>query len=882
MMIQSLLACLTSLDALVETGSLSHRERAQLACALALRALLALSDIGAASVLMSAAVAEEGGGEPRGFSLIQLAAAGPLAAALESGAAAGAVTAGGVAAVRTASATLLSARVAHVYGFVSDGDVRLASRQERAARGLATDGDLTFAEAPPVPLCATLRRARRAAYGNDPGGTLVDVGSGAGRALVVGALSCDFAVLRGEEILEGLHMVACEAARRCQVLVGSDAPRFARVAVALAGVVSDSSGPALAVKLCAALTLPPPPPTFLLRLGSFFETDPRAAAAELIFPGSGGSLGSGGMGACASTAPRDRATLPWPASFDVAFFHSTCFEEPSLRRVANLMGIGARDGATVISVTQPLDAYHSALAPIAAAREAFAWGEATVFIHALDRDRDKGISKAKAKATSKPGPPLPNNEGSASTSLASFDDWLEKEPISISSTSKIHLTPAQRLLQVSSAAAAASLQHTLHFHSTTTATPPRVFTGAPAPAPALPSPRKTPPPLIPPRVDRPAPRSHLAEWEIADADEYAAAVANGHGHNHGHNHGHGYAAAVPVTVTVTATPPRKAAPYFSPPSPPLTTVSPPFASSLGVKPPHSPSTSSANQERLLAAARQARAEAKVALAALKIEARELLNEVHLHVPQHFVSPPQTVCGPPRQHANMARQPGFESKSKLGAPVRGEISPPACEQPTLWLIDGSGQKGGNDSNTSGSSSSLQSTSTRSLTLSRRGVIGRRMSVNPGIWDSVEGDGGLKPAMANAQAQAQAQALPQAQPQAQPQARPQVQPQPQAPALPPRPPTIKVYPTAAPETAAVEDMTSPFGSMLLARKNAWSRSNNANNTNTNGSDSDQDSCDAELLGEALPMQPQSPKVLTLPVRRVRGGGGGGGGIAMVRIG
>ena len=53
-------------------------------------------------------------------------------------------------------------RVDFVFEFVSDTDVKLASRHERMARGLLGDAALTYGEVSVAPLVAALREARAA------------------------------------------------------------------------------------------------------------------------------------------------------------------------------------------------------------------------------------------------------------------------------------------------------------------------------------------------------------------------------------------------------------------------------------------------------------------------------------------------------------------------------------------------------------------------------------------------------------------------------------------------------------------------------------------------------------------------------------------------
>jgi hypothetical protein len=348
---------LLALDELVAQGSLSHRERALLTCALATRACVSadVADDDTATLLAAAAEAEALGAEPRRFTLLLLDVADPLAAALEAG--------GGVASAAAVAAAdeLTLARLAFVYDFVTDLDIRLHSRRERVARALLGNPLYTYGEAAAPPLLRVIRWARATANAAESA-TFVDVGSGAGRALLAVALASDFAVVRGEEALESLHMVACEAAARAGALLVRDAARTADLARALR------------VPL-AALRPPPAVPICVLRLADFFDSAAAAASTD-IFRGSDRSRIEGG---------RSTDALSWSAAADLAFVNAPCMPEASLARVARMFGDGAQAGAQIISVTRPLDGWHSALAPVSAATDDFEWGEASVFIHAVRR-----------------------------------------------------------------------------------------------------------------------------------------------------------------------------------------------------------------------------------------------------------------------------------------------------------------------------------------------------------------------------------------------------------------------------------------------------------------------------------------------------------------
>ncbi len=108
-----------------------------------------------------------------------------------------------------------------VFSHVTDADVKRASRSERSARGLMTDHSLTYGEvcfrtftAILRSACAELRTAaaadgeRAAAASAAPAArrpVFVDLGSGAGKALIGAALLFGFGRLVGIELLEGLQ-----------------------------------------------------------------------------------------------------------------------------------------------------------------------------------------------------------------------------------------------------------------------------------------------------------------------------------------------------------------------------------------------------------------------------------------------------------------------------------------------------------------------------------------------------------------------------------------------------------------------------------------------------------------------------------------------------
>jgi hypothetical protein len=374
-----LLAQLRALDALVSSGALSARERSQLAAALALSLSVSIAalDGPVARLLDDAAAAEARGAEPLGFTLAQLDAAAALGAP-------GASFAG---AATAAADALTAARVAHAFAFTSPLDVRLQARRERVARGLLGDAALTFGEAAAAPVLRVLRAARVAAGLREPGGALVDVGSGAGRALVAAALAADFDALRGEEVLETLHVSACEAAKRAGALIERDAERAAALA-ALAPALD-----AAAARALRAALEPPPLPVFILRLGDALAPAPEAALTEVVV-----------FGAAAAAADGPCETLPWPAVADVVLINAPCFPSTHLRRLAALLGEGSREGAAVASVASPLDAWDAALVPHCVLTEALEFGDAAVFVSLVQRRAPAHVAAPSPPAASQLSP----------------------------------------------------------------------------------------------------------------------------------------------------------------------------------------------------------------------------------------------------------------------------------------------------------------------------------------------------------------------------------------------------------------------------------------------------------------------------------------------
>jgi hypothetical protein len=312
--------------------------------------------------------------------------------------------------LQEAAARLLDARLGWVFAFTSDGDVKLASRRERVARGLLSERAFTYGEVGAGALLAVLRRARAAAAPGAaaPAGCFVDLGSGAGRALVAVALACDFSACRGVELLEALHMVACEAARRYGELTARDAARHEALTAAGAA---------------APLPLPPPALLQLLR-GDFLSGGDGSGGggSGVVVLGGGGRGSSGRCDAPAPAAePRGGAPpLPWPALGDAFFCNSTCLpEEPHLARLARVLGDGAREGAFVVSLTRPLSGLHPYLAPVAAAKVAMQWGEATAFIHLVHRDRRRLALPAAARTAEFFPPAAPLREPSSPPPLRS-------------------------------------------------------------------------------------------------------------------------------------------------------------------------------------------------------------------------------------------------------------------------------------------------------------------------------------------------------------------------------------------------------------------------------------------------------------------------------
>ena len=361
-------------------GLLSQRETFALLSALATARVVGQHSAASAEFLTTT---EALAGEPPGATLrlLDLAAALQAAAAAASRQSAPALGGGGAPHIFALASSLqdlcaqhTGARLEHVFAFVSETDVKLASRHERTARGLLGDTSLTYSEVSLQPLLACLREARAGCGSLGPAapggaaGCLVDAGSGAGRAVIAAALAQDFECCRGIEILEGLHMIATEAARRYDALArGGDFARHAALLRALRACAS--AGDAGALELLALLPeAPPPPATVYFSLGSFLEPAlPRAGRAA---PG----------------LPAEPADAPWPLAADVLFANSTCFPEvPMLRRIALLMGEFAREGAVAVTLTRPLNHLHPCLEPLAATRVPLAWGEATLYLHRVAR-----------------------------------------------------------------------------------------------------------------------------------------------------------------------------------------------------------------------------------------------------------------------------------------------------------------------------------------------------------------------------------------------------------------------------------------------------------------------------------------------------------------
>jgi hypothetical protein len=341
--------------------------------------------------------------EPAGYTFSLLEASAQLCSLIDSCGPAGGGLGGTpqlfslAAALQEVATALTQQRVDFLYSFVSEMDVKLVSRHERTSRGLLGDNSLTYGEISVAPLLAAIREAR-AACGclpaaspatatttttSPPSGCLFDAGSGSARALIAAALACDFELCKGTELLEGLHMVGCEAVRRYGALVGgADVQRHACLVAAL-----NASAPTSTRSAHLSALLPPtlPPPTLVSRhLGNFLD---------LAHPSPSPSPSSSSPPFSTRVQPSRRLGLqpgeeeaPWPLAADVLFANSTCYpEDPLLKRLALLMGEFSREGAVAITLTRPLVGLHPWLAPLAASRIAFSWGEATVYLQRVAR-----------------------------------------------------------------------------------------------------------------------------------------------------------------------------------------------------------------------------------------------------------------------------------------------------------------------------------------------------------------------------------------------------------------------------------------------------------------------------------------------------------------
>jgi hypothetical protein len=238
-----------------------------------------------------------------------------------------------------------SDRYEQLVSFIADDELKLLSRAERSAKGMLDDPTLTYGEVNFDTFAATLS----ACGGLAPGSVFLDCGHGAGKAGLVAALVTDVAEVRGYELLEGLHSVACEVARRAAAMFAADA---------LADAESEWK-PAVLL----------PPPVFYFACGSF--TDPESPWAS--------TSGAAGRARAAVGRARGEAPFTRPEAPQIVFANSTCFGSLLMARLASRAAAELRPGAAVVTFTRPLD--HEVIVLTRAEKLLQSWGNAAVFVH---------------------------------------------------------------------------------------------------------------------------------------------------------------------------------------------------------------------------------------------------------------------------------------------------------------------------------------------------------------------------------------------------------------------------------------------------------------------------------------------------------------------
>ena len=246
-------------------------------------------------------------------------------------------------------------RFSLVFEHISDGDVKLASRHERNELGILSDSSLTYGEIVFSTFVSTMRQVMNLwkKGGNKSGKefpVFVDLGSGAGRAVVAAAILFDFSNCIGIELLEGLHSISEEAARRL-------------VRINREEELTVSSN--LAVDEQLNLKPPTPLPAVEMIRASFFISPPPDVDFDDESKGE------------STFRESQKCPFDWALNGDVIFANSTCFTTRTLAALA-LEVPRMKNGTILVTFTRRID--HPDIRLISTEKHDQSWGSATVYI----------------------------------------------------------------------------------------------------------------------------------------------------------------------------------------------------------------------------------------------------------------------------------------------------------------------------------------------------------------------------------------------------------------------------------------------------------------------------------------------------------------------
>lgn len=250
-----------------------------------------------------------------------------------------------------------------IFSYIMDADIKLVSRKERDARGLLPDSSLTYGEIRFTTFATVVRLAVQDLHQGLPdtsestarlekGLTFVDLGSGAGKAIIAVALLFNMKRIIGIEVLEGLHLISEEAVRRYFQYYSqqyqTDQSSIDRTGITIQQLGNHSTHGMHSMK---TLELP----TIDLYRASFLPQDLATTHGNKFPP----------------------CPVDWANEGDIIFANSTCFSDTLMNSIANQVPY-MRNGTILISFTRSFE--HEHIHILRVQKYTQSWGNATVFI----------------------------------------------------------------------------------------------------------------------------------------------------------------------------------------------------------------------------------------------------------------------------------------------------------------------------------------------------------------------------------------------------------------------------------------------------------------------------------------------------------------------